>query len=168
MLSRAPTGVRVEFDVPATMRDGATLRANVYRPDDAAGSGSAGEATYPVLLTRLPYGKDFPLGSSALDPAQAARRGYIVVVQDTRGCFTSEGEWFPLAHEGPDGVDTVAWASSLPGANGQVAMYGASYFGHTQWAAATNGAQNLRAMAPFITWARNDEPAIRDGVLELG
>ena len=44
----------VDFDVPARMRDGTTLRANVYRP--------AGEGKWPVLLTRLPYGKDFPIG----------------------------------------------------------------------------------------------------------
>lgn len=171
-----PNGVRVEFDVPATMRDGTVLRANIYRPDGSVtasatesttGAADGGEATYPVLLTRLPYGKDLPLGSSALDPAQAARRGYIVVVQDVRGTFTSGGDWFPLANEGNDGVDTVAWASSLPGSNGQVATYGASYFGYTQWAAATNGA-NVQAMAPFITWANGDEGALRNGVLELG
>ncbi len=42
--------ITVEFDVPATMRDGTVLRANVFRP--------AGEGTYPVALTRTPYGKD--------------------------------------------------------------------------------------------------------------
>ena len=41
-------GVRVEYDVPAAMRDGTVLRANVYGPDDG------GAGTYPVLLTRLP------------------------------------------------------------------------------------------------------------------
>ncbi|MDQ3865157.1 MAG: hypothetical protein M3317_17005, partial [Actinomycetota bacterium] len=38
--------------VPARMRDGTTLMSNVYRPAD--------DGTYPVLLTRLPYGKDLP------------------------------------------------------------------------------------------------------------
>ena len=77
--------IAVEFDVPAPMRDGTMLRANIYRP--------AGEGRWPVLLTRLPYGKDFPLGSSVLDPVQAARRGYVVIVQDTRGCGASDGDW---------------------------------------------------------------------------
>lgn len=153
-------GVRVDYGVPATMRDGVTLRANVYRPDDN------GAATYPVLLTRLPYGKDLPLGSMMLDPGQAARRGYIVAVQDVRGTFTSEGEWYPFKHEREDGIDSVAWAARLPGSNGQVAMYGASYFGQTQWMAAT--ASELRAIAPTITWADAEETAIRDGVLEWG
>lgn len=156
------SGVRAEFDAPSRMRDGVTLRANIYRPDDAAAG------TYPVLLTRMPYGKDLLLGSSVLDPAQAARRGYIVVVQDVRGTFTSEGDWYPLRHEAEDGVDTVAWAAQLPGSNGAVGMYGASYFGQTQWAAASAGAAALRALAPMITWADGEEAALRDGVLEWG
>lgn len=166
MMPQAPVGVRVEYDVPVTMRDGTVLRANVYRPDDG------GAGSYPVLLTRLPYGKDLPIGNSVLDPAQAARRGYIVVIQDTRGTFTSEGEWFPFVHEGPDGADTVAWAATLPGSNGSVAMYGVSYFGHTQLAAAAQHPPALRALAPMMTWADADDPAAgvvrRNGVLELG
>ena len=166
MMPQAPFGVRVEYDVPATMRDGTVLRANVYRPDDG------GAGSYPVLLTRLPYGKDLPLGHSVLEPGQAARRGYVVVVQDARGTFTSDGEWFPLVHEGPDGADTVAWAATLPGSNGSVAMYGVSYFGHTQLAAAAQHPPALRALAPMMTWADADDPTAgiltRNGVLELG
>lgn len=156
------SGVRVDFDAPAQMRDGVTLRANIYRPDDG------GAGAYPVLLTRLPYGKDLPIGSSVLDPVQTARRGYIVVVQDVRGVFASEGEWYPFIHEAADGVDTVAWASGIPGSNGLVGMYGGSYFGYTQWAAASAGAPALRAMAPMITWADREESVVRDGVLEWG
>lgn len=152
--------VKVDYDVPATMRDGVTLRANVYRPDDG------GAGTYPVLMTRLPYGKDLPIGSSLLDPAQAARRGYIVVVQDVRGTFSSGGDWYPFKHERDDGLDSVAWAATLPGSTGEVGMFGASYFGQTQWLAAR--APELRAMAPTITWADAEETAIRDGVLEWG
>jgi putative CocE/NonD family hydrolase len=153
--------ITVEFDVPVTMRDGVTLRANIYRP--------VGEGRWPVLLTRLPYGKDFPLGSSALDPAQAARRGYVVIVQDTRGRFTSEGEWAPFRFEAEDGYDTVEWAAKLPYSDGNVGMYGASYFGFTQWSAATQRPPSLKAMVPYITW--NDPlngVLFRGGALELG
>jgi putative CocE/NonD family hydrolase len=153
--------ITVEFDVPVTMRDGVTLRANIYRP--------VGEGRWPVLLTRLPYGKDFPLGSSALDPAQAARRGYVVIVQDTRGRFTSEGEWAPFRFEAEDGYDTVEWAAQLPYSDGNVGMYGASYFGFTQWSAATQRPPSLKAMIPYITW--NDPlngVLFRGGALELG
>lgn len=163
MLAQAPYGVRVEFNVPATMPDGTILRANVYRPDDG------GAGTYPVLLTRLPYGKDLPLGSSVLDPVQAARRGYIVAVQDVRGTFASGGAWLPLANETEDGAPSVEWAASLPGANGIVGMYGASYYGFTQWAAAKGRPAALRAMAPMIAWDNPDNGVVsRGGVIELG
>lgn len=153
--------ITVDFDVPAQMRDGVTLRANVYRP--------VGEGKWPVLLTRLPYGKDFPGGTSVMDPAQVARRGYVVIVQDTRGRFTSEGEWVPFNNEATDGYDTVQWAAQLPYSNGSVGMYGASYFGFTQWAAAILNPPALKAMVPFITW--NDPlngVVFRGGALELG
>lgn len=156
-------GVRADFDVPATMRDGVALRANVFRPDD----GGAGR--YPVLLMRLPYGKDLPLGSSLLNPALAARRGYIVVVQDVRGTFTSDGVFDPMRNEEDDGADTVAWAAGLPGSDGRVGMFGGSYMGFTQWAAAREAPAALKAMAPMITWADPNEGVFsRNGVFELG
>lgn len=160
MTTQPIVGVKIEYNVPAKMRDGVILRANIFRPDDG------GVATYPVLLTRLPYGKDLPLATSFVDPAQLARRGYIVVIQDVRGTFTSEGPWYPFKHEHEDGLDTVAWAAHLPGSNGKVGMYGASYFGQTQWLAAT--APELGAMAPMITWADGDETVLRNGVIEWG
>ena len=153
--------VVVDFDVPARMRDGVVLRANVYRP--------AGEGAWPVLLTRLPYGKDFPLGTSAMDPAQVARRGYVVIVQDTRGRMTSEGEWRPFVNEPLDGVDTIEWASQLPYSNGSVGMYGVSYFGFTQWASAVHSPPALKAMIPVQTWSDPFNGTVfRGGALELG
>jgi uncharacterized protein len=153
--------IGVELDVPMQARDGVTLRANIYRP--------AGDGRWPVLLTRLPYGKDFPGGSSVLDPVQAARRGYVVIVQDTRGCGMSEGEWYPFAYEARDGADTVAWAAGLPYSDGQIGMYGASYFGFTQWATATLQPPPLKALFPLATWR---EPynglGARGGAAELG
>src|SRR5258707_1380010 len=153
--------ITVDFDVPAQMRDGTVLRANIYRP--------AGEGRWPVLLTRLPYGKDLPLGSAVLDPRTVARRGYVAIVQDTRGCGTSEGQWYPFRSEADDGMDTIAWAAGLPFSDGQVGMYGASYFGYTQWAAAVRQPPALKAMVPFITWADAlDGLAFRGGASELG
>ncbi len=153
--------VTVEFDVPMRLRDGVTLRANIYRP--------AGEGTWPVLLTRLPYGKDLPLGAAILDPVQVARRGYVVVVQDTRGRFRSEGEWFAFIHEADDGRDAVEWAAGLPGGTGQVGMYGISYFGFTQLAAALKRPEALKAVMPAQTWADAlDGVLLRGGALELG
>jgi uncharacterized protein len=153
--------VTVDFDVPAKMRDGTILRSNVYRP--------AGDGKWPVLLTRLPYGKDFPVGNAILDPAQAARRGYVVIVQDTRGRFASGGSWEPMRNEALDGFDTVEWASKLHYSNGQVGMYGVSYFGFTQWAALTQQPEAAKAAIPVMTWENPlNGIAFRGGALELG
>jgi putative CocE/NonD family hydrolase len=142
------------------MRDGTVLRANIYRPTD--------EGRFPVLLARTPYGKDF-YNNPHPHPVRAARRGYVVVIQDTRGRATSDGEWCPFEHEAEDGFDTVTWAANLPYADGQVGMFGLSYFGFTQWAAATLQPPALRALVPLITWA---DPLngwlYRGGALELG
>jgi putative CocE/NonD family hydrolase len=152
--------VVIELDVPAPMRDGVVLRANVYRPP---------EGRWPVLLTRLPYGKDLPGATAVLDPVQAARLGYVVIIQDTRGRFGSEGEFRPFETEAEDGVDTIAWAAGLPYSDGQVGMYGLSYLGFTQWSAAVHQPPALKALVPFVTWC---DPlnglAFRGGALELG
>ena len=141
--------VLVECDVPLVTRDGTVLRSNVYRP--------SGDGPWPVLLTRLPYGKDNPpaLGfhASLLDPMAAARRGYIVVVQDVRGTNASDGEFRPFRDEYTDGADAVSWAAGLPGSSGVVGMYGASYFGHTQFAAAVESEEVLRALIPRLRCA---------------
>jgi uncharacterized protein len=154
-------GVLVERDVPATMRDGVTLMSNVYRP--AAGG------PYPVLLARLPYGKDLPLGTSFLDPVKAAGAGYIVVVQDVRGRYRSEGKFVPFVREYEDGYDTVEWAASHPNSNGSVGTYGLSYFGKTQWHAAVMRPPSLKSMAPALTWGNHlNGVQMRGGVQELG
>src|SRR5262245_43178391 len=153
--------ISVEFDVPATMRDGIVLRANIFRP--------AGEGPYPVALTRTPYSKDFASVMPFLDALRLARAGYIVVIQDVRGRFRSEGQWRPFHHEDADGYDTVEWAARLPGASGAVGMYGLSYLGYTQWMAAKEAPPSLKAIVPALTWADVcDGVWWRGGAFELG
>ena len=109
-------GVAVEFDAPVPMRDGTVLRANVFRPE---GSGS-----WPVLLNRTPYGKDLPAANLVLDAVQAARRGYLVIVQDTRGRFNSGGEYEPFRNEAePQGPSNVPM-SPLERLSGDTARHG--------------------------------------------
>ncbi|MFC9664055.1 CocE/NonD family hydrolase [Nocardia sp. NPDC127606] len=150
----------IEFDMPVPMRDGVILYADVYRP--------VGDGPWPVLVLRSPYDKG-ALAPGVLDVFKAVRRGYIVVQQDTRGRFTSEGEWLPLAYEHEDGYDTVEWAAFVPGSNGNVGVYGASYTGNAAWAAAIASPPHLRAIAPQMTWC---EPAdgifFRGGAIEHG
>lgn len=154
-------GVNVAFDLEARMRDGVALRANVYTPDRPG--------PWPALVVRLPYSKDDPALMEWLDPISAARCGFIVVVQDTRGRFRSEGEWDPFAYEAQDGHDTVQWAATLSGGNGRVGMFGLSYFGNTQWMAALERPPALAAIAPAMTWCEPfDGLFARGGAVELG
>ena len=102
--SRPEYRIKVEKNVPAKMRDGVTLYADVYRPD--------AEGRFPVILLRLPYGKE--MASDFGDHEYFPARGYVVIIQDGRGRFASEGEYYPLITEGFDGYDTVEWAAFLP------------------------------------------------------
>ena len=155
------TDMLVETNVPARMRDGVTLYADVYRP--------AGPGQYPVLLCRTPYGKQ---GVAPINPLRAIGAGYVLIVQDCRGTGASEGHfaWFAqLPQEGPDGYDAVEWAASLPYASGPVGMVGGSYVGWTQHAAAMQHPPHLHAIAPMMTWADAAEGlCYRGGAFELG
>jgi putative CocE/NonD family hydrolase len=131
--------VTVERAVMAKMRDGVVLRADIYRPK--------ADGKFPVLLQRTPYNKaaqaDFGL--------KGAARGYVVVIQDVRGRYTSDGEWYTFKNESNDGYDTVEWASSLPHSNGKVGMFGGSYVGATQLLAAIAHPPHLAGICPIDT-----------------
>ncbi|MFK0283119.1 CocE/NonD family hydrolase [Streptomyces sp. NPDC090499] len=152
--------MEIEFDLPAKMRDGTVLYADVYRPTT--------DGPWPVLLHRTPYGRRSAV-MTILDPFEAVSRGYMVVHQDTRGSSQSEGEWLPFGYEVDDGYDTVRWAAALPGSSGVVGMFGGSYTGNTQWAAAVAAPPELRAIIPQVTWSDpSDGLYFRGGVIELG
>jgi uncharacterized protein len=136
--SRSEYRIKVEKNVPAKMRDGTTLYADVYRPD--------APGRFPVILLRLPYGKHMAadFGDHEFFPA----RGYVVVIQDGRGRFDSEGTYYPLIDEPQDGYDTVEWAAALPYANGLVGTQGQSYLGATQYLLAPTRPPHLRCAFP--------------------
>jgi uncharacterized protein len=151
---------RIEFDLAAEMRDGTVLRADVYRPGD-------GDGPWPVLLVRTPYGKQSTMPSLEFtEPLAVLARGFMVVIQDCRGRGSSEGDFRPWRHEAVDGEDTVAWAAALPGSSGDVVMNGTSYFGNTQWMAASTRPAGLRAIAPMNTWSDPMDGLFRRGGAE--
>ena len=126
-------------------RDGVRLDADVYRPD--------GNGAFPVLLMRMPYGRQIASTICYAHPSWYANQGYIVVIQDVRGRGTSEGVFRLFADDVADGEDAISWAASLPGASGAVGMYGFSYQGTNQLLAASSGAPALKALAPaMIGW----------------
>src|SRR5207248_2146897 len=82
---------------------------------------------------------------------RAAAAGYVVVIQDVRGRYASEGEWYPFRYESQDGYDTVEWAALLPYSNGKVGMFGGSYVGATQMLAAIAHPPHLAGICPVVT-----------------
>jgi uncharacterized protein len=133
--------VIVRHNVGVPMRDGVSLRADVYWPD--------APGTFPVLMTRTPYNKD---GGENMDVGlRGAQRGFVMVNMDVRGRFGSPGEWYPFKHEIADGYDSVEWAAKLPNSNGKVGMWGGSYDGATQFLAALANPPHLGGIFPMCT-----------------
>ncbi len=129
----------IDRDVAMTTRDGVTLRADVYRPE--------GRGRFPVLLSRLPYDKNLRRRPGDIDVF--VDRGYVVIMQDTRGRFASDGdEYYPLVWEAQDGYDAVEWAAGLPYSDGQVGTMGQSYLGATQYLLAPTRPPHLKASFP--------------------
>ena len=131
--------VLVETGVQVPMRDGVKLVADVYRP--------IAEGKFPVVLQRTPYNRSGEASTAHF----LAGNGYAVIIQDTRGRFDSQGEFYPFRFESQDGYDTVEWAAGLDYSNGRVGMYGGSYVGATQMLAAIATPPHLVAIFPYVT-----------------
>ena len=135
--------VKVERSVSVKMRDGVILRGDIFRPD--------AEGKFPVLLQRTPYRRAIPWGYDVDFAQRAASRGYIVFLQDVRGRYTSDGEWYPFLHESEDGYDTIEWIAAQPYSDGRVGMFGGSYVGATQMLAAIAHPPHLAGICPIVT-----------------
>ncbi len=151
----------VERDVMMPLRDGVRLATDLYFP---ALNGERVAAEFPVVLTRTPYDK----GNSAATGRYYAERGYVAAMQDVRGRYASEGEFYPFAHEGPDGCDTVEWLAAQPWCDGAVGTMGQSYCAAVQSALASLDPPHLAAM--IVTYGPSSyyHSSMRhNGVLEL-
>jgi len=141
----------VEFDPRATydkreymipMRDGVGIFTAVYTPKDRS-------VSHPFLLTRTPYsigayGDDFPETAKMAPSLDFLKSGYILVFQDVRGTYKSEGDFIvarPIradksdpeaTDESTDVYDTIEWLlHNIEGNNGKVGQWGISYAGWT-------------------------------------
>ncbi|NQU07348.1 MAG: CocE/NonD family hydrolase [Candidatus Abyssubacteria bacterium] len=151
--------IEIETNVPIPMRDGVKLYANVYRPK--------AEGKFPVILTRLPYGKDEYYCYMPAIGKFWAKKGYIFVAQDVRGKFCSEGEFDPLINEVNDGYDTLEWVAAQPWCDSNIGMEGESYYGYTTWAGAVSGHPNLKCISPMNTAMDFHEVTFQNGALTL-
>jgi len=149
--ARGFADVVVESNVAMKARDGVTLRADIYRPGEPG--------RYPVILERTPYDKRTEINFGL----KAAARGYVFIVQDVRGRWASDGEWYPLKNEANDGYDCVEWAAALPYANGKVGMFGGSYVGATQLLAAIAAPPHLVCIMPAVMASDSHEQWIYQG-----
>jgi putative CocE/NonD family hydrolase len=146
--------VAVESNVMIRMRDGVRLATDIYRP---AENGKPLPGPFPVILERTPYGKTVvsrselslkePVAKSRADVASFfVARGYVVIYQDCRGRYGSEGEFVKYLSDGNDGYDTCAWIVAQPWCNGKIGTMGLSYAAHTQGALACAGSPGIAAM----------------------
>jgi putative CocE/NonD family hydrolase len=154
--AQAPERILVEKNVEARMRDGVVLRADVYRPDTPM--------RLPVLLERTPYSKH--PGSSDAGLRRIASHGFVVIVQDTRGRYTSEGVARPH-DEAEDGFDTIEWAARLPYVDGRVGTFGGSYSATTQLVAAPLRPPHLVAMFPASSYNSRYDMVFQGGAFYL-
>jgi putative CocE/NonD family hydrolase len=152
------------------MRDGVRLFTSIYVPRDTS-------RHYPILLQRTPYGVA-PYGNDPyredLGPSPLfATTGYIIVYQDVRGCFLSEGEFLDMrpykpvkrgpgdTDESTDAYDTIDWlVRAVRGNNGRVGLWGSSYAGFYAACGMLDAHPALKAVspqAPCMDWFLGDD-----------
>lgn len=129
--------VQVMWDQKIPMRDGVNLSATIYRDPRQA-------KALPVILTLTPY----IANHAAKQGIYFAQRGYVFVAMDLRGRGNSAGTFLPGQVEAKDGFDAVEWLAKQPWCDGQVATWGGSWLGFTQWSLAKEGPPHLKAMVP--------------------
>ena len=144
----------LEAAVKVRMRDGVHLTTDIYRP---AKNGKALPGAFPVILERTPYGRNVvsrselsvaePIPKSRADVAHFfIKQGYVVIYQDCRGRYGSEGDFVKYLSDGADGYDCCAWIVKQPWCNGKIGTKGLSYAAHTQGALGCAGAPGVVAM----------------------
>jgi uncharacterized protein len=154
-------------DVPAPMRDGVILLADVYRP--------AAEGRFPVLIAASPYPRQIQNLGAPLGFVEAGQsdffvpRGYVHVIANCRGTGGSGGV-FSLgdSQERRDMHDLVEWAAAQPWSTGEVGMIGISYFAGTQLEAAVERPPHLKAVMPIAGTFDLYESATHHGLASTG
>lgn len=139
IISQPDYKIRMDLGVMIPMRDGVKLSSDFYFPE--------AKGKFPAILIRTPYNNS----TSRYDRYGKfyASRGYVVVIQDCRGRFDSEGEWYPFVGEGPDGFDAIEWIAKQPWSNGKVGMTGVSYVGYVQWMTALEQPPHLTCIFSY-------------------
>lgn len=153
------------------MRDGVKLFTSLYIPKDST-------STHPIIMIRTPYscspyGKEFSGRITTGRMEQFAKEKYIIVFQDVRGKWMSEGEFMDVRpfnknkktnkdiDEASDTYDAIEWLiKNIKNNNGNVGIMGTSYPGFYATMAAASGHPALKAVspqAPVTDWFMGDD-----------
>ena len=150
----------IEKDVDVPMRDGALLKADLFRPDDGG--------KFPAILNLGPYQKDklwIPpptleepatprMNWETVTPEWWVPKGYAAVRVDGRGSGRSPGQCEPWSlAEAIDFYDAIEWAAAQPWCNGKVGLSGISYYAINQWFVANLQPPSLAAIMPWEGFA---------------
>ena len=132
--------VEMLLDIKTPMRDGVNLSTDIYLPK--------ADGPFPAILMRTPYSNN---GDDIVKTAIGyANRGYACVMQDVRGRWDSDGDYYPFHQEAKDGYDTQEWLGEQTWCNGNIGMVGGSYLGGVQWLSAPLKSKYLKAIAPRV------------------
>ena len=163
--------VTMERGIRVKMKDGVELQADIFRPRS--------EGKFPAILGYHPYDPDgqwapiMPRAFSSVsmrqvdqekgngpleagDPSFYVRRGYAHVIANIRGSGPSDGYYpFLAAPEAEDGCELIEWIARQPWCDGNVGMFGVSYFGRIQQFIASLRPPSLKCI--FAPWASTDQ-----------
>jgi putative CocE/NonD family hydrolase len=158
--------VKINYNVVIPMPDGVSLVADIYRPKD--------KGSYPAVLIRTPYAKEKAEHNYSLVGNVFSSQGYVVVIQDVRGKYGSEGVFTPFVNEAKDGRDTVEWMAKQHWSDGKVAAWGFSYLGQCTWLIATDAPKPLKTIIPMFCcqnaykgWISSGVPYLKDMIMWL-
>src|SRR6266540_3490960 len=138
--SQPPADYDLRWGVKIPIRDKVELNATLYLPKTPDGS----PPKTPVIFTLTPYISD----SYHARAAYFASHGYAFALVDVRGRGNSGGEFEPFVNDPRDGHDLVEWFTKQPFCDGKVSMWGGSYAGFDQWAAAKELPPHLATIVP--------------------
>lgn len=159
--------VVTDKNVMIPMPDGTRLATDIYRPNSLD--------KFPVIIVRTPYNKQGLLQPYKQLAFILAGQGYVIIIQDVRGKYKSEGKFYPYAYEALDGHTTVTWAGEASWSSGKVALFGISYSGSCAWLAARYKSVYLRTLVTIFTtqntysiWIEKGIPFFKGPLLWLG
>ncbi|HET9485214.1 MAG TPA: CocE/NonD family hydrolase [Xanthomonadales bacterium] len=132
--------VAFEWGIEIPLRDGVKLAATKYAPRGQEGA-------LPCVFTLTPY-----IAQSYHDRGMYfGANGYVFLTVDARGRGNSGGDFTPLLQEAHDAHDVVEWLATQPYCNGRTSMWGGSYAGYNQWAAAKEFPPHLTSIVPVAS-----------------